>query len=187
MALTTLVVVLGNTNDAAGQLSPAARSRLDTALDYFGRLDEDERALTRMVTTGAFGSFNPSPVPHGVLMARYLVANGVPEDALLPFIPSNGTIQDGSGAARLLSEAGLAVGKLVIVTSRFHMERARTIFARVLPGMDIVTVTDDDLGTPEQQRHERRAMANLDRELPAREGGTPSPGGLGTGGEKDRG
>ena len=27
----------------------------------------------------------------------------------------------------------------------------------------------------------------LDRELPAREGGTPSPGGLGTGGEKDRG
>lgn len=176
MAIETIIVVLGNTNDAAGQLSPVAISRLETALAYLGKLNASERARARLVTTGAFGPFNRSPVPHGVLMGRYLVARGVPEDALLPFIPSHGTIEDGLGAARLLSGAGRGVRRLVLVTSRFHMERARTIFARTLPGVDVLTVPDDDPGTPDQQRHERRAMANLDRELPAPEGVPPSNG-----------
>jgi hypothetical protein len=85
--------------------------------------------------------------------------------------------------ARLLAEIGL-VGKLVIVTSRFHMQRARTIFGRVLSGIDVLTISDDDPGTPDQQWHERRAMANLDRELPMRGGGILPPGGLGTAGGK---
>jgi len=154
-----------------GQLSPVAISRLETALAYFGHLEEGERAQTKLVTTGAFGVFNPSPMPHGVLMARYLVSRGLPEDAVLPYIPSNGTIEDGLGAAKLLSEAGMAPEKLVLVlvTSRFHMERARCIFARALPGVDLLAVADDDAGTADQQEHERRAMANLDRELPGRE------------------
>ncbi len=178
MALATIVVVLGNTNDAAGQLSPVALSRLRTALDYFSHLEGVERSRTKLVTTGGFGSFNPSAGPHGALMNRYLIARGLPEDALLPFIPSSGTIQDGLGVARLLSETAPKVGRLVIVTSRFHMERARTIFARVLPGIEILTLSDDDLGTPDQQWHERRAMANLDRELPTRDGGLLPPAGL---------
>jgi hypothetical protein len=52
----------------------------------------------------------------------------------------------------------------------------------VLSGIEILTVSDDDPGTPDQQWHERRAMANLDRELPVREGGSQPPGGLGTAG-----
>ena len=166
MTIATILVILGNTNDANGHLSPAAVSRLDTALDYFRSLSERDRDNTRVVTTGGFGAFNPSAVPHGELMNGYLVANGLPESALLPFINSNGTIDDGLGVARLRGEAGLAGSRVVIVTSAFHMPRASAIFCRAMPGVELLTISDRDPGTPEQQQHEQRAMRNLDHELP---------------------
>jgi hypothetical protein len=166
MAIATIVVILGNTNDATGQLSPVAVSRLDTALAYFRSLGGSDRDRTRFVTTGGFGAFNPSSVPHGELMNRYLVANGLPESMLLPFINSNGTIDDGLGVARLRDEMGLTDSSVVIITSAFHMPRASMIFSRAMPGAEVLTISDRDTGTPQQALHEQRAMRNLDRELP---------------------
>lgn len=168
MTADTIIVVLGNTNDADGRLSPTAVSRLDTALGYFRSLSDAEKAGTRLVTTGGFGAFNPSSVPHGELMNRYLIANGLAETVLLPYIHSHGTIDDGVGAARLVAEGGTDGLRLVLVTSAFHMPRACAIFTRLMPGLRLSTMPDGNTGTPEQQMHEARAMATLDLELPAR-------------------
>jgi uncharacterized SAM-binding protein YcdF (DUF218 family) len=166
MADETILVILGNTNDAEGRLSAAAVSRLETGLDYFRHLDRDAQSRTLVATTGGFGAFNRSGVPHGELMRRYLVAHGLPESQMLPFIDSNGTIDDGLGVARLIAGRGPGDRRVVLVTSAFHMPRARIIFSRAVPGVEIVPIAADDNGTPEQRMHEERALRNLDRELP---------------------
>jgi hypothetical protein len=167
MTADTIIVVLGNTNDANGRLSPTAVSRLDTALGYFRSLSDVEKEGTRLVTTGGFGAFNPSSIPHGELMNRYLIANGLAETVLLPYIHSHGTIDDGVKTARLVAERGPEGLHLVLVTSAFHMPRAGEIFTRLMPGVRLSTVADGNMGTPEQQLHERRAMATLDLDLSA--------------------
>lgn len=166
MAADTIIVVLGNTNDADARLSPTALWRLDTALRYYRSLGDADKDRTQFVTTGGFGAFNPSSVPHGELLNRYLIANGVRDTAVLPYIYSNGTIDDGLGVARLVAERGAESVRLVLVTSAFHMPRARTIFTRLMPGVRLSAIPDGNTGTPEQRMHERRAMANLEKELP---------------------
>lgn len=148
-------------------LSSTAVSRLELGLGYFRSLDLEAQGRTWLVTTGGFGAFNPSSTPHGELMRRYLVARGMPPAQILPFIDSSGTIGDGLGSARLIAARGAAERRVVLVTSAFHMPRARIIFTRALPGVEVVPIEDRDAGTPDQRMHEERALRNLDRELPS--------------------
>jgi uncharacterized SAM-binding protein YcdF (DUF218 family) len=116
-----VIVVLGAQNDAAGCLSPMARSRADGALRLLRR-----HPHARLLLTGGHGHFNQAPHPHAYYLAQYLLSQGVEEALLLPYIESANTVEDAWLSQQALR--AYTITGLVVVTSHLHMPRARLIF-----------------------------------------------------------
>lgn len=120
-----LVILLGGENDSAGRLRASAISRCEIALSL---LQSDEAAI--VLPTGDFGRhFNRSLTPHGAILADYLRSNGIAPRRILPWTRSSGTVEDALLSRRVVSDRDPS--KVTIITSDFHMERARFIFQRI--------------------------------------------------------
>jgi uncharacterized SAM-binding protein YcdF (DUF218 family) len=159
-----VIVVLGAPNDDNGALSRLAVERCDRALDEF-RAHPDHG----MMTVGGWGAhFNTTAKPHGWYSRNYLIEKGVPESIFLPIAESGNTIQDAELAKPILQASGIR--RLRIVTSDFHVARARFCFEREFPGFDLVfcpaltRASNEDL--QRYRDHEVRALARL-KGLPA--------------------
>ena len=155
-----LIVILGAPNDDAGQLSLMAQGRV--TLGY--RLHR-ERTWPLLLTGGFGDHFNRTAWPHARYLRQWLLAHGVPSDAILPFVLSRHTGEDASLARPLVEEA--QARQLLVVTSDFHVARARFHFRAVFPEYDL-----DVAGAPylplcapaEQARlvaHEAQRLAEL--------------------------
>lgn len=116
-----VIIYLGARNDAQGRLCKTALRRVHGALDAY-------RAApgSKLLVTGGYGHFNRTPLPHAHYVIQYMLAQGVPTDDLLPMVESRHTVEDAALSREAL--ASLDVDSICVVTSTFHVARARLIF-----------------------------------------------------------
>lgn len=117
-----IIVLLGASNDANGELSQMAIDRLNCAYSLYTCNNQ-----TKFLCTGGFGDhFNTTAIPHAEYLKCWLVAKGVSDSNFLPSVISSNTKEDLQG----LNEAmkGLSTELLIVVTSDFHIERVRILF-----------------------------------------------------------
>lgn len=157
-----IVIVLGCGNDDRGKLSPTAIERLEEGIREYG-----EHPGSAILPTGGFGAhFNTSPRPHAAYAREYLVGRGVPAADILPLAESGNTVEDAIlSQPRVAAEPGAAV---TVVTSDYHLERARFVFSRILAGRELVfrparsALPAEKLAT--LRAHEEAALERMSRE-----------------------
>lgn len=86
----------------------------------------------RLVFTGAWLPWRPVAPPEGEPMAAMAVADGVPEEAILTTAPVVNTAAEAQAVADLLAAAlpADAPRQVTLVTSAYHIARARLLFER---------------------------------------------------------
>ena len=120
-----VIIVLGSQNDAQGRLSTMGLSRVSKALEVF-----QKQSGYKLLLTGQFGwNFNRTNTPHSEYMKKYFLQHGVPTSGILPSVASTNTIEDLVLAKRLLDKH--KIKKIILITSSFHMPRARLIFTKI--------------------------------------------------------
>lgn len=122
------VVILGSPNDDKGNLSSIAVGRAETALEIYS----DAIRCSLILTGGVGPNFNCAPLPHAKYLKNYLVARGVDPADIIACLESKNTVEDALFVKEFLTNTGEEPEILSIVTSDFHMERARFIFNTVL-------------------------------------------------------
>ncbi len=154
-----VIVLLGAPNEPDGTLSPIAWQRCERALVEYQR-----NPAFRILPTGGFGDhFNTAPEPHGHYTGRYLIANGVPPDALLEVALSSHTIDDAEMARPILTTQ--TTRRMILVTSEFHCRRAERVFRRAFsewaiePSCSISDLPADELDR--LRKHEAQAWERL--------------------------
>src|SRR5262249_37573921 len=125
-----VIVLLGNENDAAGNLSNFALARCSKAADLATRFPEYP-----ILPTGNFGRFNRSDRAHGDLLREHLIALGVASQRVLIPTDSSNTLEDALVARKRVIDLGATA--LIVVTSEFHMRRVKYIFHRVFPDLSL--------------------------------------------------
>jgi len=158
-----VILVLGSPNDEQGHLHSVAVERCECAL----RLHRANPAW-RLLPTGGFGAhFNTTDRPHAFYLRRWLEEHGVGPEAFLPFAESRNTLEDASLARPLVLAAGAT--RAVVVTSDYHIDRARFVFAREFAGAGVTlffvpTETNEvncRLDLVALRKHEREALLRL--------------------------
>lgn len=124
----------GNTDGEAGILvvlgaglngsTPSAvlRARLDVTYDYMVSRPEAIAILTG-------GQGDNEDVTEASAMAAYLIDKGIARDRLILEEEARNTAQNIKFSVALMQELGLE-GKVMVVSSEFHLYRAERIFAR---------------------------------------------------------
>lgn len=112
-----LAVVLGNTV-VAGQPSPRLRARLDVAVGLF------RAGLVRRVLVS--GGIEPSGDDEAAVMGRYLVAEGIPQAAIVEDPLGDDTFATARHTADLLDPGD----GVVVVTQWFHIPRTMLAMRR---------------------------------------------------------
>lgn len=122
-----MIILLGAPNDEKGRLSTIARERCERAI-----LEWRKNPGYKILPTGGFGPhFNVTDKPHAHYSNRYLISRGVPEDDILEGVESSNTFEDAKFSWHVIRKFG--VGRVIVVTSDFHIPRARIIFKRKFP------------------------------------------------------
>jgi uncharacterized SAM-binding protein YcdF (DUF218 family) len=154
-----ILVVLGAPNDEHGRLLAVARGRAETALREYRA-----NPRTRLILTGGFGAhFNVTERPHFDHVARYLTGHGVAESAIIGRLATTHTAEDAEQTAAFVAERGPG-SPIRVVTSDFHLARARLLFERSLgPRADLLEMVPAParLSTPElcaALRHEAESL-----------------------------
>jgi uncharacterized SAM-binding protein YcdF (DUF218 family) len=125
-----VAVALGSPNDDEGNLSLISRERLSAAAD----LVKNDRSLA-LILTGGFGpQFNTTSRPHADYAREYVLWKGVPDSQILALVESSYTIEDATLTKPVIDDAGLSC--LIVVTSDYHLNRARLIFDTVFKGYE---------------------------------------------------
>lgn len=158
-----LIVILGAPNDSAGKLSLMAQGRVQLGYELYLRY---QAAGYRLLLTGGYGPhFNTTDKPHAYYAWCWLRQFGVSAEAFVEFAESCNTLDDARQAAPIIARAGGQ--RLLIVTSDFHLARARFVFQRHFPQHELLFFSAPYLTTcppAEQERlfaHEARALAEL--------------------------
>ncbi|TMP83784.1 YdcF family protein [Pseudoalteromonas phenolica] len=121
------IILLGGPNNAQGELSEIVKSRCKTTFEYHLNYPE-----LKILCTGGFGAhFNVTEQAHADYVKAYLTALGVPDTQFLPIAESRFTLEDALLAKPILKQA--AISEVVLITSSFHMKRAKYIFNRLCP------------------------------------------------------
>ena len=123
-----IIIILGSPNNDRGELLTIARERLDQGIfEYRNNPD------FKIIPTGGFGEhFNTTDLPHAHYAKQYLISSGVPTDDILDFAISSYTMEDATASKTICDK--FEVTSIVVVTSDFHMERAKLIFDHVYSG-----------------------------------------------------
>ncbi len=134
-SLESLIVVLGSPNDQEGNILEIGRSRLEKSLEVLQ--DNPDSAV---IVTGGFGEhFNTTTKPHCHYAKEYLrqkLLNSSALDNLLSEeILSSNTIEDASLLIPLVKEHNIT--KMMVVTSDFHLQRAKFIFNQFYPDVSL--------------------------------------------------
>ncbi|HVI45169.1 MAG TPA: YdcF family protein [Chitinophaga sp.] len=155
-----LILSLGAPNDAAGRLSEMATDRLNAVIQLY-RCNPGYH----IICTGGKGEhFNTASLLHYDYSYQYLRQHSIPESALLPGVPSTHTIEDFTLSREQLHAAAPEV--LIVVTSDFHIARARLIYNRYVQYAPVVfwgapsSMGADQLAA--LQAHELKAIARLE-------------------------
>jgi len=158
-----MIIILGSPNNEDGELSSIARERCELALMEFSK-----RVAWKILLTGGYGEhFNKTEKPHADYLKKYLINRGVTNDAIVEFAESSYTLQDASLSKPIIRKYG--VSEVIVVTSDFHLERARYIFENEYSDMDVSikfstshTAADTcDFDLSDLRKHEADALVKL--------------------------
>lgn len=128
--MSSAIVILGSPNDKDGNLLPIAISRAKIALEEYKKAGQ-----CKLLCTGGFGEhFNLTHIPHGQYLQEYLILKGIPPSSFIEIAFSSFTLEDATLAKPILEQH--AISRCILVTSDFHMERAKLVFNHVLPDLD---------------------------------------------------
>jgi uncharacterized SAM-binding protein YcdF (DUF218 family) len=155
----SVVVALGYRNDPEGKLHPVSVDRCDQAIKY---VYQDG---CKIVLTGGYGlHFNTSAQTHASYMANYLVFRGLERLQILAEVSSGNTIEDATLLLPVLQKYDVA--KCIIVTSCFHLKRAKYIFERVLKAyaLEFVSVPAPPDIISAHIEHERKRLEDMIRD-----------------------
>ena len=154
-----IVIVLGNGNDTRGNLLSIAVERCEQAIRVYR-----QNPGVKILPTGGYGAhFNMTDKPHAFYLRQYLAAHGVPEEDVIEPALSSTTIEDARLTRLIVDKHG--VKRVTLVTSDFHMRRARYLFERTFQGIEltfsacVTHLPQDELLA--RQRHEELALAKL--------------------------
>lgn len=158
-----LIIVLGSPNDDHGHLHSVAVERCQAAL----HLHRDNAESELLLTGGCGAHFNTTDKPHAHYLKAWLLAHGVGPEAFLPWAESRNTLEHASLAKPIVLASGARLA--VVVTSDFHLERARLVFEREFAGSGVRllflgTRTAESTCQPDLaalRRHEADALARL--------------------------
>ena len=121
------IILLGGPNNAQGELSEIVIKRCQTAFEYHLNFPE-----LKILCTGGFGAhFNETEHPHADYVKAYLKELGIPDTQFLPIAESRFTLEDALLTKPILKQT--AISEIVLITSSFHMKRAKYIFSRLCP------------------------------------------------------
>lgn len=153
------IVVLGAPNSDKGELSEMAVNRLDKAIEFYNRNKD-----YKIICTGGFGEhFNTTSFPHAKYAADYLIKYGVHPDNILEYVISSNTIEDVLKTKSAVEN--LQVKNLVIITSDFHMQRAKLLFEKHLNDQNLTFIearsTLDEDVLEKLKEHEKKAILRL--------------------------
>ena len=152
-----IIILLGAPNDNSGNLPSIAAERCLEAMRLYKRHWE-----FGILPTEGFGEhFNRAANPHAHYTRNFLIEKGVPaEDVLEPAL-SRFTLEDASLSKPIVSR--YSVENLIVVTSDFHLERARLVFEQTFKGYDLsfrgskTNLSLNELAT--LIKHEKQAIA----------------------------
>jgi uncharacterized SAM-binding protein YcdF (DUF218 family) len=154
-----IMIVLGSGNDTRGNLLSTAVERCEQAICVYR-----QNPGIKILPTGGYGAhFNVTDKPHASYLRQYLAAHDVPEEDVIEPALSSTTIEDARLTRPIVDKYG--VKRVILVTSDFHMRRARYLFERAFQGIElafsacVTHLPQDELLA--RQRHEEQALARL--------------------------
>ena len=158
-----LIVVLGSPNTDQGELYSIATERCEQALTEYAQHPD-----YNILLTGGYGThFNTTDQPHAAYLKNYLTSRGIPDEQFVEFVESSNTFEDASLSKPITLK--YAVNALLVITSDFHLDRARYIFEKEFADTEITihfsaSRTDEttcELDLEALKKHERNALAKL--------------------------
>ncbi|CAM2781438.1 YdcF family protein [Paenibacillus sediminis] len=117
------VVVLG-ARVKGTQLSLILKQRLDTALSY-ARINKD----IPIIVSGGKGP--GEDIAEATAMRDYLIRNGISKDRIILESQSTSTKENLLFSKRIIDEKGILKPRILIVTSDFHMFRAKMLAKKI--------------------------------------------------------
>lgn len=121
-----LIMLLGSPNDEQGGLSQIAIDRIGCAYNLYAH---NEHMV--FLCTGGFGEhFNKTVHPHAYYARQDLIRKGVKEEDFLSFTLSSNTYEDFNNSKAVIEDVLPEV--LFVVTSDFHIERAKLLHDRII-------------------------------------------------------
>jgi uncharacterized SAM-binding protein YcdF (DUF218 family) len=152
-----IVVVLGSPNSDQGKLGQIALDRLNFCLEIF------EPKTDLILCTGGYGKhFNNTNEPHGSYAINYLMDCGIQEGSFIGIVLSSNTVQDAVKVKEMLAND---ICSLKIITSDYHLERAKIIFDAILTNTKNeffgVTHTLSSIEKTKLLTHEKKAIATI--------------------------
>lgn len=117
---------------SAGRVTAPGPARISEWGDpdrFFGGVELFEAGKAPLlVFTGGWVPWAPDDVPEGQILRQHAVRLGVPADRILVTGSVVNTAAEATAVAQLLRERQMAHARVLLVTSAFHMARARALF-----------------------------------------------------------
>ena len=83
----------------------------------------------RLIFTGGINPLNSDLPPEGDIYIKEAISMGLPKEALFTTSPVNNTLQEAKEIKKFLNdESPLIHKRIILVTSAFHMKRAKKVF-----------------------------------------------------------
>ncbi|ABZ77954.1 protein of unknown function DUF218 [Shewanella halifaxensis HAW-EB4] len=157
--MSRVIIVLGSPNDDQGKLSDIALSRCQAALATY-----QKQPQSKLLLTGGFGAhFNQTTTPHALYCQRYLIKHGVLADAFTDIALSRFTFEDATLAKPIIEQHRF--NEITLVTSEFHMQRAKLIFSELFPNISFnYYAAQTPVSAEKLQQLEAHELSVMDRE-----------------------
>lgn len=156
--MSRVILVLGSPNDNQGRLSDIAISRCQAALGQY-QLRPDSKVLL----TGGFGAFNQTNTAHALYCQAYLIDHGMPNSAFIDIALSRFTFEDAILSKPIVEQHKF--NEITLVTSEFHMPRARLIFSQIFAAQKLTYVAaTTSCSATELERLKQHELSVMDRE-----------------------
>ncbi|MBG7631732.1 MAG: YdcF family protein [Bacteroidetes bacterium] len=152
-----VLIVLGSPNAPSGKLSDISKSRLD----YCKKVYNNGKLI---LCTGGWGPhFNISKNAHASYAKDYLLKKGISKNDFLELALSSNTVDDAVKIKPILSNLNKI--KLIMITSDYHLERAKLIFNEILSEYEMKFIGVKSNLNKEKynqlKQHEQKAIASI--------------------------
>ena len=154
-----IVIVLGSPNDDEGNLSIIAQDRLNCVYDFLNM-----NTNFSVICTGGFGEhFNNTDKPHSYYAKKFLIEKGVSTSLFLECPPTANTVEDFVKTKDIIYENNPNI--LVIITSDFHMERAKLLCENIIDYNNVIFIsaksTLNQMALTPLIQHEKKSIEHL--------------------------